>query len=114
MSYCDKLRQRAVTSCDGLLRQNTDKRWRFHREAIDEWADSAKTHAYHEGGLRRSICERRDSGSVRNRAAESDCGRLKARSSRQCAPRPFWRTLHPRVLFPYAALRYDLSRPPRY
>ncbi len=32
MSYCDKLRQRAVTSCDGLLRQNTGKRWRFHED----------------------------------------------------------------------------------
>jgi hypothetical protein len=37
MSYCDKLRQRAVTSYDGLLRQNTGKRWRFHKESIDEW-----------------------------------------------------------------------------
>ena len=37
MSYCDKLRQRAVTSSDGLLRQNTGKRWRFHKDAIDEW-----------------------------------------------------------------------------
>ena len=37
MSYCDKLRQRAVTSCDGLLRQNTGRRWRFHKDAIDQW-----------------------------------------------------------------------------
>jgi len=37
MSYCDKLRQRAVTSCDGLLRQNTGKRWRFYKEAVNEW-----------------------------------------------------------------------------
>jgi len=34
MSYCDELRQRAVTSCDGLLRQKIGKRWRFHKDAV--------------------------------------------------------------------------------